>query len=241
MARVFFPRQDPIGERIWFDSFAPQKQWLTIVGIAADIREEGLTRPIKPVAYISHTQAELPQRLLDENFVLRTTQDPRSVVQAVRERLRAADRGSVVKFATMDQVLARSVARQRFQMQVLAGFAALALVLAAVGLYGVLSYVATSNSAEIAIRMALGARPGSIFAMVTGRALRLAAAGTAIGLAACLALRSVLARLVFGIGPNDPATLCGAIVLLLAVAFVASWFPARRAMRVDPSSALQAY
>jgi len=240
MARLFFPGQNPIGKRIWFDSFAPQKQWLTIVGIAADIREEGLTRPIMPVAYVSHMQTESPQQLLDENFVLWTAQDPRNVVQAVRERLRAADRGSVVKFATMDQVLARSVARQRFQMQVLGGFAALALVLASVGLYGVLSYVVTSNRVEIAIRMALGAQPGSIFAMVTGRALCLAAAGTAIGLAACFAVRSVLASLLFGIGPSDPATLGGAIVLLLAVAFAASWFPARRAMRVDPSAALQA-
>jgi putative ABC transport system permease protein len=240
MARVFFPGQDPIGQRIWFDSFAPKKQWLTIIGIAADIREEGLTRPIKPVAYVSHTEAQLPQHLLDENFVLRTTQDPRSIVEAVRERLHAADPGSVVKFATMDEVLARSVARQRFQMQVLGGFAALALLLAAVGLYGVLSYVVTSNRAEIAIRMALGAQPGAIFVMVTGRALRLAAAGSAIGLAACVAVRSVLASLLFGIGPSDPVTLGGAIVLLLAVAFLASWFPARRAMRVDPSSALHA-
>jgi len=240
MARVFFPGQDPIGQRIWFDSFAPRKQWLTIIGIAADIREEGLTRPIKPVAYVSHTEAQLPQHLLDENFVLRTTQDPRSIVEAVRERLHAADPGSVVKFATMDEVLARSVARQRFQMQALGGFAALALLLAAVGLYGVLSYVVTSNRAEIAIRMALGAQPGAIFVMVTGRALRLAAAGSAIGLAACVAVRSVLASLLFGIGPSDPMTLGGAIVLLLAVALVASWFPARRAMRVDPSSALHA-
>ena len=240
MARIFFPGQDPIGQRIWFDSFAPRKQWLTIIGIAADIREEGLTRPIKPVAYVSHTEAQLPQHLLDENFVLRTTQDPKSIVEAVRERLHAADQGSVVKFATMDEVLAQSVARQRFQMQVLGGFAVLALVLAAVGLYGVLSYVVSSNRAEIAIRMALGAQPGSIFVMVTGRALRLAAAGTAIGLAACVAVRSVLASLLFGIGPSDPVTLGGAIVLLLAVAFAASWFPARRAMRVDPSSALHA-
>ncbi len=209
------------------------------MGIAADVREEGLTRPLKPVAYVSHKQAELPQQLLDENFVLRTTQDPESIVQAVRERLRAADRGSVVKFATMGQVLARSVARQRFQMQVLAAFAALALVLAAVGLYGVLSYVVSSNRAEIAVRMALGAQPGRIFAMVTGRAMRLALAGSAIGLVACLAVRRVLASLLFGIGPSDPATLGEAIVLLLAVAFLASWFPARRAMRVDPSSALQ--
>jgi putative ABC transport system permease protein len=240
MARRFWPGQDPIGRRIWFDSFAPQQQWLTIVGIAGDVRESALTKPSAPEAYVSHTQAQMPQQLLDEYFVLRSSQDPRSLVSAVRERLRAADPGAVSKFQTMDEVLSRSVARQRFQMEVLGGFAGLALILAAIGLYGVLSYMVTSNRAEIAIRVALGAPSFSIFREVTGRALRLAAAGAAIGLAGCIALRTVLAAALFGIGPGDPLTLSAATVVLLLVALGASFFPARRAMRVNPSVALQA-
>jgi predicted permease len=239
MARVYFPGEDPIGRRVWFDSFAPKEQWLTIVGVVGDVRDAGLAKPLEPTAYVSHTQAELPQQLLDENFVLRTTQDPTSIAAAVRDRIRTADREAAVKFETMNDVLSRSVARQRFQMQVLGGFAALALALAAIGLYGVLSYLVTCSRAAIAIRMALGAQPHSIFAMVTGRALRLAAAGVGLGLAGCLAVRGVLARLIFGIGPSDPLTLAAAALALLIVALAASWFPARRAMQVDPISALR--
>ena len=239
MARVYFPNENPIGRRVWFDSFAPKEQWLTIAGVVGDVREGGLTKPVQPTAYVSHPQAEEPSQLLDENFVLRTSQDPRSIIGAVRRRIRAADREAALKFETMDDVLSRSVARQRFQMQVLGGFAALALALAAIGLYGVLSYLVTSDRAGIAIRMALGAQPRSIFAMVTARALRLAAAGVGLGLAGCWAVRGVLARLIFGIGPSDPLTLAAAAAVLLMVALAASWFPARRAMRVDPISALR--
>jgi ABC-type antimicrobial peptide transport system permease subunit len=188
---------------------------------------------------VSHTQAEGPQQLLDENLVLRTTHDPTSIAGGARDRIRAADREAAVRFETMKDVLSRSVSSQRFQMQVLGGFAALALVLAAVGLYLVLSYLVTCNRSGIAIRMALGAQRHSVFVMVTGRALRLAAAGVGFGLAGCFAVRRVLARFIFGIGPSDPLTLVAAVLVLLMVALVASWFPARRAMQVDPISALR--
>ncbi|HML16601.1 MAG TPA: ABC transporter permease [Bryobacteraceae bacterium] len=238
MARIYWPDEDPIGRRIWFDSFSPKEQWLTVVGIAGDVHESSLTRPAEPTAYVTHTQVPLPSQLLDENFVLRTTEDPSTIVAAVRDRIHSADREAAVKFETMDRVLSRSVARERFQMQVLGGFALLALLLAAIGLYGVLAYMVNSNRPAIAIRMALGAQPRAIFGMVTLRALRLAAFGTALGLAGCLAVRKLLSSLLFGIGPSDPATLGGATAVLLAVALAASWFPARKAMRVDPISAL---
>jgi putative ABC transport system permease protein len=239
MARVYFPGEDPIGRRIWFDSFAPKPQWLTIVGIAGDVLESGLTSKAEPGAYVTHAQVAAPQIMLDENVILRTTQDPGNIVSAVREKLRQADPQAVVKFQTMQQVVAGSVARQRFQMQVLGGFATLAMVLAAVGLYGVLSYMVTSSRAEIGIRMALGAQPASVFRMIAGRALRLASAGAAIGLCGCIAVRGLLGKLLFGIGPGDPATLSAATAILLFVALAASWFPARRAMRVDPITALR--
>ena len=238
LARIYFPNENAIGHRIWFEGFAPKEQWLSIVGIVGDIHDVALSRSAAPTAYISHTQVLFPQMLLDENLVARTAQDPSTIVGTVRDRIHAADREAAVKFETMDEVLARSVARQRFQMQVLGGFAALALILAAIGLYGVLSYMVTSNRANIAIRMALGARPQAIFGMITTRALRLAALGTAIGLAGCFAVRQLLSSLLFGIGPTDPATLSAATAVLIAVAFAASWFPARRATQVDPISAL---
>lgn len=238
MARIYWPNQDPIGRRIWFDSFSAKEQWLTIVGIVGDVHDAGLSERVSPTAYVSHTQVARPQTLLDENIVVRTSHDPSAVVAAVRDRIRAADREAAVKFETMDEVLFRSLARERFQMQVLGGFAALALTLAAIGLYGVLSYMVSSNRAAIAIRMAFGARPGAIFRMITGRALRLAALGTLLGLAGCFAMRKLLSNLLFGIGPTDPATLAIAASVLFAVALSASWFPARKAMRVDPISAL---
>jgi putative ABC transport system permease protein len=237
MARIYWPTEDPIGRRIWFDSFAPKEQWLTIVGIVGDVHESALARPVAPTAYVSHTQVLRPATLLDENLVLRA-KDPSTIVAAVRDRIHAADPEAAIRFESMNDVLRRSVARERFQMQVLGGFAALALLLAAVGLYGVLSYMVTSNRGAIAIRMALGATPRSIFRMVTARALRLAGFGAAIGLVGCFAVQKLLSGLLFGIGPTDPTTLGGATAVLLIVSLAASWFPARKATRVEPVSAL---
>jgi predicted permease len=238
MARIYWPNEDPIGRRIWFDSLTPKEQWLTIVGIVGDVRESALWRPVAPTAYVSHTQMLLPQTLLDENLVLRATGDPSTIIAAVRDHVYTADREAAIKFEEMNEVLSRSVARQRFQMQVLGGFAVLALVLAAVGLYGVLSYMVTSNRAAIAIRMALGAQRWTIFAMITTRALRLAVLGAAIGVAGCFAIGKLLSSLLFGIGPTDPAILSAATAVLLVVALAASWFPARKAMCADPITAL---
>jgi putative ABC transport system permease protein len=139
----------------------------------------------------------------------------------------------------MADVMASATAKQRFQMQVLAAFAALALLLAAVGLYGVLSYAVTSTRGSIGLRMALGATRGQIFRMVVSRAVALTAAGTLIGLAACVALRSAVAALLFGVGPGDPGVLSGAVVVLFAAALTACWLPARRAMGTDPAAALR--
>src|SRR5262249_36583808 len=127
----------------------------------------------------------------------------------------------------------------RFQMEVLGGFAVLALLLAAVGLYGVLSYMVTANRSQIGIRLALGAPRTLVFRMVAGRALKLAGIGVVVGVLGCVGLRNVLAASVFGIGPNDPVTLCGAIVILLASALTAACIPARRATKVDPIVALR--
>jgi ABC-type antimicrobial peptide transport system permease subunit len=171
--------------------------------------------------------------------MIRTALAPTSLAGAVRSAVAAVDHEIAVEFKTMDAQMAESVARQRFQMQVLGGFAALALLLAAVGLYGVLSYLIAAGRGEIGIRMALGAQPWSVFRMIAGRALRLSAIGAALGLAGCLAMRPIVASLLFGVGPSDPVTLAAAAAALLAVAFAASAFPALRAMRTDPVSALR--
>jgi len=132
-----------------------------------------------------------------------------------------------------------ATARQRFHMQVLTAFAALALVLAVVGLYGIMSYVQESHRLAIAIRMALGARPAGVFRAVMGRAAALAAAGSAIGLAGCVAVRGVLSKMIFGIGPTDPVILASAVLFMAGIAVAACWLPARRAMAVDPAEVLR--
>jgi len=237
MARRYWPGRSPLGDRIQFDSmYEKDAPWLTVVGVAADVRQSSLTEPAMPQAYVCYTQAN---RLLQPALMIRTPLAPASLAGAVRSAVAAVDHEIAVEFKTMDAQMKESVARQRFQMQVLGGFAALALLLAAVGLYGVLSYLVAAGRGEIGIRMALGAQPSSVFRMIAGRALRLSAIGAALGLAGCLAMRPIVAALLFGVGPSDPVTLAAAAAALLAVAFAASAFPALRAMRTDPVSALR--
>ncbi|HWC00329.1 MAG TPA: ABC transporter permease, partial [Bryobacteraceae bacterium] len=233
MARVYFPGRDPLGQRIRFDSFSPEPHWLTIVGITGDIREDGLTKPSFPQAYTCYTQQQSGAMLNGGTLMVRTALPPAAIASAVRVHIRAVNPGAAPSIRTMDSVLASSLSKQRFQMEILGGFAVLALLLATVGLYGVLSHMVTANRSQIGIRLALGAPRALIFRMVAGRALKLAGVGVAAGILGCMALRQVLAATLFGVGPNDPATLAGAIAVLLAAALAAAWIPARRATRVD--------
>ena len=237
MARRYWPGRNPIGDRLQFDSmYEKDAPWLRVIGVARDIHQDGPGDRVQPQAYVCYTQAN---RLAQPTLMIRTSRDPARLAGAVRAAVRAVDRELVVECRTMNAVMAESLARQRFQMQVLGGFAALALVLAAVGLYGVLSYLVAAGRGDIGIRMALGARPANVFCMVIGRALRLAAIGVAAGLLGCFAMRRIVAALLFGVGPGDPVTLAAASASLLLVAFAASAFPALRAMRTDPATALR--
>ena len=161
-----------------------------------------------------------------------------NLAPSLRSRIRTVGRETAVSFNSIEKVLDAALAGQRFQTRVLMAFALLALVLAAVGLYGVLSYAVTSNQAEIGIRMALGARPGEIFHMVIGWAMRPTTCGVALGFAGYLAMQHALASLVYGVAPGEPAPVIAAAVILLLVALAASCLPARRAMRTDPIMAL---
>jgi putative ABC transport system permease protein len=239
MARQYWPGRDPIGERIWFDSFDDKEHWLTIVGVAGDVRQDGLTEPSPAQAYVCYSQVQHQGLLGSGNLVVRAAVDPKSLIPAMRRAIHDTNPEAAATFRLMDDVLADTTARQRFQMQVLGAFAALALILAAVGLYGVLSYAVTSNRATIGIRMALGAQPGEVFRLTARRALWLASAGAGVGMVGCLAVRRVLASMVFGIGPSEPAVLGSAAAVMVAVSLAACWFPARRAMRVDPATVLR--
>jgi putative ABC transport system permease protein len=240
MARVYFPGSDPIGQRLWFDSFSPKENWLTIVGISGDVRQFSLTqKATDPQAYVLYTQQTLAGLLSGGVLMVHTQTDPGSVAGAVRNAVRAVNPEAVPTTQTMESVMAESLARQRFQMEILGSFAVLALVLAAVGLYGVLSYMVMASRSQIGIRLALGASPATVFRMITTRALALAGVGAVLGMFGCLAVRKVLVAMLYGIGPNDPLTIAGAVAVLLVVTVAAAYFPSRRAMRTDPMVALR--
>jgi predicted lysophospholipase L1 biosynthesis ABC-type transport system permease subunit len=239
MARVYFPGRDPLGQRVWFDSFSRKEHWLTVIGIAADIHEDGITKTPFPQAYTCIAQQTLGGILSGGVLVVRSAVQPGSLAGSVRSAIRAVNPEAAGKTRTMDAVIAASLSKQRFQMQILSGFAILALLLAAVGLYGVLSYMVSANRAQIGVRLALGAPRSRVFGMVAGRALKLAGTGVMVGALGCIALRKALQAVIFGIGPNDPATLAVAIAVLLLASLAAAWIPARRAAGVDPMTALR--
>jgi predicted lysophospholipase L1 biosynthesis ABC-type transport system permease subunit len=240
MARRFWPDRDPIGQRIWFDSFEPKERWLTIVGVAGDVRQRGLTEPAPPLAYVPYQQVQLQAQLGSGSLLVRASGDPRALANAIRDALRGVNPEAAATFRTLDDVMAAATSRQRFQMQVLAAFAALALLLASVGLYGVLAYAVASGRVAIGIRMAIGATPARIAGMIVARAAALTAAGAAIGGAGWLVLGPALGSVVFGVNPGDLRNLALAIAVMFATAFAGCWFPARRAMRVDPIAVLRA-
>jgi putative ABC transport system permease protein len=238
LAREFFPGEDPIGRRISFQRpDAATHTWRTIIGLVADEKQDGLATPVRPEVYVSHRQR--PQ--FDMTIVLRAVVPPESLVPDVRRVLRGLDAGvPLYGVRTMEQIVAESTARERFTMRLLGGFAALALLLAAVGIYGVVACSVSSRRREIGVRMALGAGRGDIVRMVQGEGLRLAVVGLALGLALALLTGRALASVVFEIAPADPLTFAAVSLFLGIVALAATLLPARRASRVEPVAALRA-
>jgi predicted permease len=231
LVRRYFGGQDPLGRRI--TSFGEPR---TIVGVVGDVRLEDLTQNPTPAMYLPELQAAYNAMSL----VVRTRNDPAATVDAVRARLREFDpRIPVFDVKTMEQVVSYAVSQPRFSSLMLAIFSAVALLLAAVGIYGVISYAVGQRTREIGIRMAMGARPGDATTMVVLEGARLVAVGVPLGLLAAVALTRFLRSLLYGVAPNDPLTLGGVSAFLIAVALLASWLPARRASRVHPMEALR--
>jgi len=232
----YFGNEHPLGKRIIFDG--PDKTPLEIVGVVADVRRKGLETDVEPECYVSYLQR--PERRM--NLVLRSdASDAVQLTTAARAELKAFDSNQVIwRTQTLDQLLRASVAPRRLNMMLLAVFAGIALVLAAVGLYGVMSYAVSWRTHEIGIRMALGAQQTNVLALVVRQGMTMALLGLAIGLVGALALSRLLRGLLFGVSPTDPTTLAGVSILLLLVSILACLIPARRATRVDPIIALRA-
>ncbi len=237
LARRDFAGEDPIGKRTTIRFDGPRRIYGTIVGVVADVKRYGLEAEAQMEEYHSVLQDTVGR---DLNLVVRTAGDPLKWAPAVRGQVWATDANvPVVDVMSMEQRLAESVAPRRFQMLLFGAFAAVALVLAAVGVYGVISHSVSRRTHEIGIRMALGARPRDVLLMVVRQGMTLALIGVAIGLAAALALMRVMASLLFNVKATDPATFAGIPILLVSVALLAAYLPARSATKVDPMVALR--
>jgi predicted permease len=233
-ARRYFPGGDAVGKRMRLKG--EENPWLTIVGVVGDVKHTELTAEPRTEMYLSSLQTAFPFM----NMVVRTTTDPASLTTAIRKEVWAVDSDQpVTQVETMLQLISASVARARFNTLLLGVFAAVALILAAIGLYGVISYSVTQRTHEIGIRMALGAQRSDVLKLIVGQGMILALAGVAIGLAAAFALTRLMSSLLYGVTATDPWTFGAVAVILSATALLATIIPARRAMRVDPLVALR--
>jgi len=230
--RTYFPGENPLGKQI-----LDPENWKTVIGVVADTRNHGLGQPAFPQVFVNDTSpGSGPFGLM---FLARTVADEAALASEVRGELRAHHPGTLAKIESLDQVISEATASPRFNSLLLASFAAVALLMAVVGVYGVLAFSVTERTREIGIRMALGASPGSVLASVLREGMLLTAIGSAAGFGAAMLLTKFLKSLLYGVAPRDPATMAFAIAVLCVTALTASALPARRAASVDPLEALR--
>ncbi len=237
LAREKWPDQSPLGRTIEFGNMDGDLRPLTIIGVVGDVREDSLEAPPSPTIYVNYRQR--PQATQHFTAVMRTQADPALVISAAQEIVRTLDPNVPPTFTTLTQLFASSLKSRRFKLILVGAFAGTALLLSMTGLYGVMAYAVTRRTGEFGIRITLGASAGNILRLVLGQGILTALAGVAIGLAGALALTRTLRSLLFGLSATDPVTFAGVALLLVFVALLACYIPARRAARVDPMVALR--
>jgi len=238
MAKTLFgPGVDPLGKRLRLGTEPTDSpSWRTIIGVAGDARY----RELQDVRFdLYFPFAQWPSAFVN-HFALRTTTEPAALLTTVRREVAAIDSTqAVTRVTTMDQLVSANLAQSRFSALLLNWLSGLALLLAAIGIYGVLAYSVARRTGEFGIRLALGAQPSDILKLVIGQGMRLVAAGLVLGLTASFALTRLIAKLLFGVSASDPLTFTGIALLFTAIAVFACWLPARPATRVDPITALR--
>jgi putative ABC transport system permease protein len=236
MAKRFWPNEDPLGKRIRYGGEESTAPYMTIIGVVADMRRTGFDAPVRDETFRPYTQRVVSFFTL----VVRTTGDPLAAVPAIRAQVRSLDAEQpVFEIASMDQLLSSMVAQRRFSMTLLVTFAALALVLGVVGVYGVTSYLVAQRTREVGVRLALGAQPAQVVGMVVRQGMVVAAIGLGVGLAGALVAGRLMTGLLYGVSPYDAATLAAVAAVIALATLVANWLPALRAAHVDPLTALR--
>jgi len=234
-----FPGRSPLGARFQFGEFGPKAYWYTVVGVVKEIRDRGVAEELRPTIYRVHEQADQSWDV-PSGIVIRTAVDPASVVASVRQAIWSVDKNQpVARVQTIDDIVNRQLSVPSQNTALLSAFALLALVLASLGLYGVLSYAVTQRTGEIGVRMALGATSRDILMSFSRRGLALTLAGVAVGLVFTIMAARVITTLFYGFAPNVFAAIVVAAGVLVAVAVLACLLPARRASRINPVVALQ--
>jgi putative ABC transport system permease protein len=237
LARQYFGASDPVGQRVHFGGPASASPWMTVVGVVANVLSDRLEQAPRPMLYRPLTQASS----LSMAIAVKTSRDPARLAEPLARAVREADPDQPThSVRSMLEIAAAATASRRFSIQLLGGFASLALLLAAIGIYGVMAYLVSQRTREIGIRVALGARPGSVVRLVVSYALALAAGGVVLGAVGAAFFSRLIAGMLFGVSPSDPWTFAAIALTLLATALVATLTPARRAARVDPMIALRA-
>jgi putative ABC transport system permease protein len=237
--RRFFPRENPVGARMDWARSDPPRHWMTIIGVARDVKQAGLDQPVDPAVFSLYSQNDEAWRRW-MTLVIRTAAPSPGLVDEVKKQVWSLDRQiPVSQVQSLDELMAVSLAQQRFNMLLLGLFAALALVLAAVGIYGLMSYAVTQRTHEIGVRVAVGAQRRDVLGLVLAEGARLAFLGILVGVAFALALTRFMASLLFEVTPTDPTTFASVALLLASVGLLACYLPARRATRVDPLVALR--
>ena len=236
MAQKWWPHESPIGKRIKLGAPDSKQPWITIVGVAGDVTHDVYDRLPRPVLYVPLTQS--PKRWMD--IGVRTAGDPLRLAPAVTAAIRSVDPElPITGMATLETWMHEQSVGLNYMAVLMGVFGLLALVLSSVGVYGVMAYVVSEQTQEIGIRMALGAARGSVLGLVFRRGMVTTLAGLAVGIAAAYALAPMIASLVYGVSPKDPATFIGIPLALAAAAGLAIYIPARRAMKIDPIVALR--
>jgi putative ABC transport system permease protein len=237
LAKKYWPGQDPLGKRLKWGPQESTDPWLTVVGVVGDVKQGALEKATDPHTYEPYLQLGAPLSL---RVAVRGLGDAGALAAEIRAATWALDRQLALgSIRTMDQVINRSTEGRRFVLSLVGSFAALALLLAAIGIYAVLAYSVTRRTHELGVRMALGARRGDVFRLVLGQGLRVTAVGIVFGIAGALGLTRFLQSLLYEVRPTDPPTFVAVLLLLVGVSVGASYLPARRAMSVDPLVALR--